>query len=147
MVALVILGILTAIAVPYYGNYQRRARQAEVKANMGGIFLAEFNFFAEHERYSSFSDIGFSMNGSTNRYTYRAMGTTVTGTSVTSGAVQAINAQVGAITPDNTVFAAASSQAGFTATATANLDTDPTVDQWHVNDRKDGLHAPDVNDL
>jgi hypothetical protein len=39
----------------------------------------------------------------------------------------------------------------FTATATANLDWDATIDQWHVNDASCCLHhaqadVSDVND-
>jgi hypothetical protein len=44
------------------------------------------------------------------------------------------------------VVAAASSGTSFTATATGNLDDDPTIDQWHVNDQKEGLKRPDVED-
>jgi hypothetical protein len=36
---------------------------------------------------------------------------------------------------------------GFTATATANLDSDATVDQWHVNDLKSNLTVADSNDV
>jgi hypothetical protein len=66
---------------------------------------------------------------------------------VTAGAVQVINAGIGTVTPDNTVVAAASSGTGFTATATANLDNDPTIDQWHVNDIKQNLQAADTDDV
>ncbi|MGH7229361.1 MAG: hypothetical protein ACREIH_09140, partial [Nitrospiraceae bacterium] len=34
----------------------------------------------------------------------------------------------------------------FTATATANLDGDPTIDMWHVNDIKQDLVNADSND-
>lgn len=36
---------------------------------------------------------------------------------------------------------------GFTATATGNIDTDETVDQWHVNDIKQNLGSADVDDV
>lgn len=35
---------------------------------------------------------------------------------------------------------------GFTATATANLDSDDLRDHWHVNDLKQNLAAPDRDD-
>ncbi len=33
------------------------------------------------------------------------------------------------------------------ATASAQLDTDTTLDQWHVNDAKQDLLTPDSNDV
>ncbi len=47
-----------------------------------------------------------------------------------------ISAKNGSVMPDNTVVHARISPDGqhFTATATANLDDDPTLDQWHVTD-------------
>jgi hypothetical protein len=35
---------------------------------------------------------------------------------------------------------------GFTATASANIDSDPVLDQWHLNDAKVGMQIPDSND-
>ena len=58
-------------------------------------------------------------------------------------------AKYGPVLPDNTVVPAGISHAppGFTATATANVDSDETLDQWHINDRKEGLSKADVNDV
>lgn len=152
MVVVATLGIVAAIAVPNFLRYQAQSRQAEAKTNLAGIFASEIAFFGENSRYSSFSEIGFSLAGSANRYTYRTMGTTVAGGVVSAGAVETLNAGVGTITPDNLTAAAggagaASSGTGFTATATANLDNDLTVDQWHVNDLKQNLANPDMNDV
>lgn len=75
------------------------------------------------------------------------MQTTVAGNVVNPGPVETLNTVIGAPTPDNTVIPASSTGTGFTATATANLDRDPTVDQWHVNDVKHNLGDPDTNDV
>ncbi|TAJ26018.1 MAG: prepilin-type N-terminal cleavage/methylation domain-containing protein [Nitrospirae bacterium] len=147
MIVVAIIGILAAMAIPVYLRWQAQSRQAEVKVNLSGIFATELAFFGENSRFSGFQDIGFALAGSANRYTYRAMATSVTGGVVSAGAVQAINAGIGTVTPDNTIIAATSSGTGFTATATANLDNDPTIDQWHVNDLKQNLQTPDVNDV
>ena len=37
--------------------------------------------------------------------------------------------------------------AEFTATATANMDVDSTIDQWHVNNIKLDLDESDMNDI
>lgn len=152
MVVVAVLGIVAAIAVPNFLLYQMRSRQTEVRANLAGIFVAEVAFFGENTRYSAFNDIGFALAGSANRYTYRAQDTNyVAPGPVTVGAVETLNAGVGVATVDNQVVGAASmsnlAAPGFTATATANLDNDLTLDEWHVNDIKQSLGTADTNDV
>ena len=38
MVVVAIIGILAAVAIPQYGQFQRRARQTEAKAILAGIY-------------------------------------------------------------------------------------------------------------
>ena len=135
------------LAVPGYLHYREQSRQAEVRRNLGAVFASELAFYGENSRFSNFSEIGFGLAGSANAYTYRAMQTMVAGPVVSPGAVETLNTGIGAPTPDNTVLPATSSGTGFTATATANLDRDLTVDQWHVNDLKQNLRDPDTNDV
>jgi type IV pilus assembly protein PilA len=146
MIVVAIIGILAAIAIPNFLRYQAQARQSEARTNLGGAFVAETSFFGENGRYSDFQEIGFALAGTTNRYTYRAQRTAQVGTSVTSGAIQSIAAGIGSAAAEGTP-GAASTATGFTATAAANLDQDPTADQWHVNDIKQNLNAPDSNDV
>lgn len=146
MVVVAILSVMAALAVPNYLRYRAQSAQAEVKTNLGGIFVAELSFFGENSRFSNLTDIGFGLAGSANRYAYRAQATDVAGA---AGAVQVFSNGVGATIPwpENTVLAATSSATGFTATATGDLDNDPTVDQWHVNDIKQNLQTADTNDV
>ncbi len=102
--------------------------------------------YGEQARFSDFDDAGFALSGPSNRYTYRAMATTQSGTTVSAGAVQTIAAGVGATTAEGTPAAASTANA-FTATAAANLDTDTVLDQWHVNDIKTEILTPDSNDV
>jgi len=146
MIVVAIIGILAAIAIPNFLRYQAQSRQAEARTNLGGIFVAETSFFGERGRYSDFQEIGFALAGSANRYTYRAQRTAQVGTNVTSGAVQIIAAGIGLAAVEGTLRADSTAM-GFTATAAANLDQDPTLDQWHVNDLKLNLAAPDSNDI
>src|ERR1043166_8458744 len=137
MIVVAILGLVAAIAVPNFLRYQAQSRQSEVKSNLAGIFASELAYFGENSRFSAFTEIGFSLAGSANRYTYRTMSTTVAGGVVSAGPVEVLNAGVGTATADNMTAGAGgagavSSGNGFTATATANLDNDVTIDSWHV---------------
>jgi len=134
-----VMGIVAAVVIPNFILYQAKARQAEAKTNLGVIWVKEHEFFQEHKRYGTFEEIGFSIPGKLNRYTYRI--------DVSGRPGTVIPGKDGTVTPDNTVVPAGFSATGFTATATANLDNDSTLDQWHVNDQKQGLGKADVGDV
>jgi Tfp pilus assembly protein PilE len=142
----VVVSLLTVCVYPSYSEMQERTRQAEARTNLGGIFVAEMSFFADNGRYSDFDEIKFTLRLPA-RYTYRAMKTRPVGSRVEPGPIQVLEPTRGAVTPENTVVKAVSSATSFTATATANLDDDPTIDQWHVNEKKEGLTQADVDDV
>ena len=148
MVVVGIIGILTVIAIPNFLRYQAQTRQAEAKTNLGGIFVAELAYYGENARFGSFSEIIYSLTGMSNRYTYRSGAPGAAG-GPSSGTenIDLHSSSVGASTVENSVVAARNGLFGFTATATGNLDSDGTIDQWHVNDLKSNLKAPDVNDV
>jgi type IV pilus assembly protein PilA len=143
MVVVSVLGIVSAIAVPNYLRYQGKSRQSEARVNLGGIFVSELTFFGENSRFSNFTEIGFAPAARTNRYAYRSHGTNAAGADT---GVQVITPGVGNDEGENLVVASASSIAGFTATATANLDQDAMIDMWHINDLKQNVQTPDMND-
>lgn len=145
MVAIAILGIVAAITIPTYMRYQAKARQAEVRSLLGQVFVSEIGFFGESGRYSDFTEVGFSLASTTNRYTYRAERTDSSGTG--TGAVQVFNATIGQVTGENSVVPAHAVGIQFSVTATANLDSDTSIDEWHVNDIKQNLLTPDTNDV
>ena len=122
-------------------HYAILARQAEARNNLGMIWVREQEFLQKHKRYGTFEEIGFVLGSKTNRYTYRIDVSGKPGTMIPAG--------IGPVTPDNTVVSAAISSDGqhFTATATANIDADATIDQWHVNDAKCCLDRADVSDV
>ena len=53
MVVVAIIGILATVAVPNFQKYQARARIAEAKAHLNGIFTVEQLAFADYGGYAS----------------------------------------------------------------------------------------------
>ncbi len=153
MIVTVIIGIIAAFALPSFQRYQATAAQAEARTNLGGIFVAQLSYFAEIGIFGNFQQISYTLAGNTNRYTYRT-GAGAPGGGASSGTVNVdvINASLGfTVAADNTIVAAGNTastatKAGFTATAVADLDNDPAIDMWHVNDMKEEIDAPDAND-
>ncbi|MFQ5597808.1 MAG: type IV pilin protein, partial [Nitrospiria bacterium] len=69
MIVVAIVGILAAIAIPNFLNYQAKSQQAEAKANLGAIFTNMVAYAAENTGvgaaggYSgaSLANIGFAV--------------------------------------------------------------------------------------
>ncbi len=154
MIVVVIIGVLAAIAIPNFLRYQAKSRQAEAKMNLGAVFMSQTAYFGEATAYGNFAQIGFILAGSTNRYTYRSGGAAPDG-GPSTGMIGAdlIDPGEGFLpTQENKTLPAMNSKAGtlnptFIATATANLDGDESIDQWHVDQMKRDLQDPDVNDV
>lgn len=151
MITVAILGILAAVAIPSFLQYQARARQSEAKISLGAMYTLEIAYFAEDARYGSVGEIRYVLASATNRYTYRSCAAGVgggpnAGVSIAGPLQDTINAANGAIVPEGIVVANCN-PLGFTVTAAGNIDADATLDQWHINDRKEGLVSPDSNDL
>src|ERR1700682_1711337 len=61
VVAMVIAAILSAIAIPAYSNYVRKARRAEAKTALLDLASLEERYFSTQNIYSaSWSDLGYS---------------------------------------------------------------------------------------
>ncbi len=59
-----IIGILSIIAIPQYGYYKKKARQAEAKNGLAGIYTAETSFYLEYSTYTCILNvIGYSPSG------------------------------------------------------------------------------------
>lgn len=150
MITVAIIGILAAVAIPNFLQYQARARQSEAKVNLGAIYLLEITYFVEEGRYGSMGETRYNLAGASNRYTYRtgaAGGFGGPNAGVLTGSTQdTINTSTGIIAAEG-VTVAMNGPTGFTITAAGNIDADATLDQWWVNDLKMGLTTPDSNDL
>lgn len=68
MVVVALVGLLAAIAIPNYMKFAARARQAEAKIGLGGIYTAELSFSIEQGSYTEcVAQAGFTVT-SANRY-------------------------------------------------------------------------------
>jgi len=141
--ALSACALFLAIAIPNFLRFGARSPQSEARIHLVAIYVAETSFRVEFERYGTFDEVGFDFDTPhSNRYTYRIDNSGKPGT--------VFPAKDGTLTPDNIVVDAGVSADGqsFTATATANLDDDSTLDQWHVNDsQRRPIHDVDDSKL
>ena len=130
MIVVAIIGILAAIAIPNFLQYQAKAKQSEAKRNLVAIHTGEIAYFAEYNRYiDDFNAIGFSVTGSSQRYYYE-LGNASSGT-LAPGCT--------ASTLDNV------SSSGFKAAAVGNVDGDATCDVWTIDDQKNLVNV--TNDV
>ena len=145
-----IIGILASIAIPTFMQYQTRARQSEAKTSLGAIFLVERVYWIEAGRYGSMGEIRYVLAGP-NRYTFRTGAAGVAGggngnVTAPGDTQDTINASVGTLEVEGAIVAMNSTNS-FTATAVGNVDADPTVDRWSVNELRQGLQIAESNDV
>ncbi len=91
MIVVAIIGILAAIAIPNFMNYQCKAKQSEAKSNLGNIRSMQEAYYAEYDSYGGLLDVGYSAKGQP-RYTYTM--TTANSTLFLATASGTINTQV-----------------------------------------------------
>lgn len=89
MVAVVIIAILAAIALPSYQNYIRKARRSDAFDSLLYIQNLQEKWRSNHSTYGSLTEIGFSGSSSLEAYYTLALGDTVTGVAYTVTATAA----------------------------------------------------------
>ncbi len=115
MIVVAIIGILAAIVIQSFLKYQAKAKQDEAKVNLKGVYAAQLSYFAEADRYGDFSEIGFSVDASSARYSYD-----IGGTNTGIGSNCSVRGTV------------AANQ--FTINACGNIDGDTTIDFWSIDE-------------
>lgn len=84
MIVVAIIGILAAIAIPNFLNYQCKSKQSEAKQALGTIAKNEEAYLAEWDTYTTnLGNLGFATKGDA-RYSYK-----VTAASTTAFTAQA----------------------------------------------------------
>jgi type IV pilus assembly protein PilA len=80
MIVVAIIGILAAIAIPNFMNYQCKAKQSEAKSSLGNIRTMQEAYRAEYDTYGAgLGPIGFSINTTDARYNYTITAGTTSG--------------------------------------------------------------------
>ncbi len=104
LVVIIIIGILSAIALPSFLNQANKAKQSEAKTYIGSVNRAQQAYYMENNVFAdnpNFGKLGLGIPQSTPNYTYTlyggaAAGATQAAASPTVGANAAVRAYVGA---------------------------------------------------
>ncbi|MBW2495070.1 MAG: prepilin-type N-terminal cleavage/methylation domain-containing protein [Deltaproteobacteria bacterium] len=127
MMAVAVIGVLAAIAIPLLTSYQLRSKSAEAKTNLGAIRVLEETYYSENQTYRSANAEPAAVPGSV----------AVAFDGLTS------DFQPLGFVPQGPVYfsygvAVSDDGAGFTADAAADIDGDGFVQYW-------GYSNPDGN--
>jgi type IV pilus assembly protein PilA len=123
MIVIAIVGILAAIALPNYQRFQGRNKQSEVKLNLKALYTAAKAQYAEHATFDVGLNILTFSPEPNYRYTYSYNASTGTKQHIGSPG-GACEAGITSVVTQNT----------FVATGCGNLDNDPFVDSWRIDD-------------
>ncbi len=134
MIVVAIIGILAAIAIPNFLKFQAKSKQSEAKTNLKGIYTAETAYYGENNTYNTFERVNWQPVG-INRYTYDLGSDTgitpATGPYPGPGTLFKIDGTPAITMPS---ISQTVSDNNFMAAAAANIDNDPALDQWTIND-------------
>ncbi len=158
MIVVAIISILAALAIPNYLSFQCRSKQTEVKSGLGGLFVSEKTFLAEHNSYGT--DLVFvnwepegaplylygfalsypsstpDMSGYDGTRNNTANGQVV-GSPGRYSTVKMVDLNGAALLPGSFPFTNCGGQ-GFTIGGIADINPDVSVvlDKWTMDDRK-----------
>jgi prepilin-type N-terminal cleavage/methylation domain-containing protein len=83
LVVIIIIGILSAIALPSFLNQAKKARQSEAKTYVGSLNRGQQAFYTENDSFTSSIDaMGVGIATQTANYTYIAATNVNTGTNI-----------------------------------------------------------------
>ncbi|NIP42385.1 MAG: prepilin-type N-terminal cleavage/methylation domain-containing protein [candidate division Zixibacteria bacterium] len=121
MIVVVIIGILAAMAIPRWWKASERSKQSEAKLILKQIYTNEETYFQANSQYFITGEVA----SASNPFAFAPIWVDVIG-----GALYEYVIQGDAVS--------------FTATATANLDADATIDTWSID--QDGILLRVIDD-
>ncbi len=124
MIVVVIIGILAALAIPRFMKATTKSKQSEAKQILKQIYTMQRTY---RQATGSYGDNGAA--------------------AAANGAAIQTFPQIGVEIMEGNIYAYAivAAQNAFTATATANLDDDPAIDTWTIDE--DGLLQNTIDDV
>jgi type IV pilus assembly protein PilE len=126
MIVIVIIGILTALAVPRFMTNTRRGKQTEAQLMLKQIYSMQRAYFMANS-------------------TYGCNGVTADGTVANRDNFSTIGIQLHANAKYNYTIVVQNGGKSFTASASANIDDDATVDTWTIDET--GILDNPTNDV
>ena len=123
MVAVGIIGSMSAVAVPNYAKFKAKSLQATAQQNLSNIYTLQNLYFTEHDEYGIAADISFTPNES--KYDYKVATTSTPDTAITG-----TDEKNGNINDDQIGFKATAKSDGKLAACATDKD------HWCVNQDK-----------
>jgi type IV pilus assembly protein PilA len=142
MIVVAIIGILAAIAIPNFLRFQAKSKQSEAKTNLGGIFTAQISYFGEHNFFGNFNQIAWAPTGTT-RYSYISGDYTGTAAAAAIPPLTSLTDNAGLVPAPAFTSPLIRNDNVFLIAAAGNIDNDPTVDEWHINDQRSLVNLVD----
>jgi prepilin-type N-terminal cleavage/methylation domain-containing protein len=129
LVVIIIIGILSAIALPSFLNQANKAKQSEAKQYAGSMNRSQQAKFAEDGQFADFDNLGLGIKTQTSNYTYAVEPKTpAAGTTNVGNVAKPLNAALKAYTGTvalgtNTATSETTTVAILCEAKTAGLDT------------------------
>lgn len=70
LVVIIIIGILSAIALPSFLNHTAKAKQSEAKHHVGVVNRAQQVYYIDNVKFASFAELNLGLPTRTNNYDY-----------------------------------------------------------------------------
>lgn len=153
MIVVVIIGVLAGVGVPQYQKFQMKARQSEVKTLLGVMFTAQNMFYNEWKQYySDFKAVGFSVEGDLG-YNLGFISAGVKGPSAHPSSdfknknatikdtkklcsLAAVNCTIAKARTSKLVSGTVANVEDYSFGGASNIDGDPNLDEWTINENK-----------
>jgi len=132
IIVVTIVAILSTLAISVYLNFSAKARRSEAKINLESIYKAELTWYGDSKGFdNNFTTIGWKPAGTAKYFTF-SLGNGTEGVPVSSNPMPASALP---FANDN----------AFAAYGWGNIDKDPAIDVWHIDEQKNLEN--DVDDL
>ncbi len=144
MVVVAIIGILSAVAIPNFKQYQAKSKTSEAKLQLASLYTAQISLLADFDTYATcLAIMGYDpSNEAANRYYTIGFTSGFAGLPVPAGCVAtgfvfvASKYSFGTAAPA-TVAGATASKNAFLAAAHGSVSTAvATIDIWQINENK-----------